>query len=87
MASVAGSLKRFHALANDVHRVETALDGGRFRITLETAGPARSDRLARLELASWAWRARWPKVWARRATRWKTCARTRSIGRCWISWW
>ena len=59
VSKLAGLLRRYHSLLNDVFVVEPGLADDRFFLRLREAGAARSPRLARLSLAIWAERLRW----------------------------
>jgi AraC-like DNA-binding protein len=56
---LAGLLKRYHSLLNDVFVVEPGLSDGKFFLRLRQASPEHSPRLARLSLSIWAERLRW----------------------------
>lgn len=59
VVELAGLLRRFHHLLNDVFMVERGLHGPRFFLRLRPATAETSPRLARLSLAVWAQRLRW----------------------------
>jgi AraC-like DNA-binding protein len=56
---LAGLLRRFHHLLNDVFAVEIGLRDQRFFLRLREATAEASPRLARLSLTIWAQRLRW----------------------------
>lgn len=56
---LAGLLRRYHSLLNDVFLVEPGLADDRFFLRLREASAERSPRLVRLSLAIWAERLRW----------------------------
>lgn len=59
VVELAGLLRRFHHLLNDVFVVERGLEGPRFFLRLRAATNETSPRLARLSLTIWAQRMRW----------------------------
>jgi AraC-like DNA-binding protein len=56
---LAGLLKRYHSLLNDVFVVDPGFSGDRFFLKLRETSAERSPRLVRLLLSIWAERLRW----------------------------
>ncbi|MFT3858446.1 MAG: AraC family transcriptional regulator ligand-binding domain-containing protein [Aquabacterium sp.] len=56
---LAGLLRRYHSLLNDVFMVEPGLTADKFFLRLNPASAEVSPRLARLSLSIWAERLRW----------------------------
>jgi AraC-like DNA-binding protein len=59
VGKLAGLLRRFHHLLNDVFVVECGVDDTRFSLGLRESSAEVSPRLARLSLTIWAQRLRW----------------------------